>query len=129
MVLENSSPRARRVLTRVLCGLVLLTAAAAPVTAAAAPAPAYQWRQEFLTTPDGMRLHADILRPAGMADDVRTPVVMTVSPYRNHLAFLTEIYPEGGLGKWRARRVTTTAPEILRDSGVTVDFPQRRGDR
>ncbi|PSR66788.1 acyl esterase [Nocardia sp. MDA0666] len=121
MVLENSSPRARRVLTRVLCGLVLLIAAAAPVTATAAPAPAYQWRQEFLTTPDGVRLHADILRPAGMADDVRTPVVMTVSPYRNHLAFLTEIYPEGGPS------LRDLYPELFLDAGYTYVIVDLRG--
>ncbi|PPJ19237.1 acyl esterase [Nocardia nova] len=121
MVLENSSPRARRVLTRVLCGLVLLIAAAAPVTATAAPAPAYQWREEFLTTADGVRLHADILRPAGMADDVRTPVVMTVSPYRNHLAFTAELHPQGGPS------LRDLYSELFLDAGYTYVIVDLRG--
>lgn len=120
-MLENPSPRARRVLTRLLCGFVLLVAASVPVTATAAPAPAYQWRQEFLTTPDGVRLHADILRPAGTADDVRTPVIMTVSPYRNHLAFLTEVYPEGGPS------TRDLYPELFLDAGYTYVIVDLRG--
>lgn len=107
-------------LTRVLCGLVLLIGAAVPVTATAAPPP-FQWHEQFLTTPDGLRLHADILRPPGMADDVRTPVIMTVSPYRNHLAFLTKIYPEGGPS---LRDLNT---QLFLDAGYTYVIVDLRG--
>ncbi|MGV9679463.1 CocE/NonD family hydrolase [Nocardia sp. NPDC003482] len=79
-----------------LVGLVLVAGSAAPVTATAAPSVPYQWRQEFLDAADGTRLHADVLRPSGIPDDVRTPVVMTVSPYRAHLAYLTNPRPQGG---------------------------------
>ncbi len=63
----------------------------------AAAAPGYQHRQEYFTAPDGTRLHADVLRPVGVADDVRTPVVMTVSPYRAHLAYLSQPRLGGGV--------------------------------
>lgn len=42
------------------------------------------WTETYLEMPDGTVLHADVLRPAGLADDVRTPVVLTVSPYTSH---------------------------------------------
>ncbi|MFC3966077.1 CocE/NonD family hydrolase [Nocardia jiangsuensis] len=80
---------------RALAGALLVLGVVVPVTAAQ-PQPAFQWREEYLTAPDGTRLHADILRPAGLADDVRTPVIMTVSPYRNQLAYLTLPRPQGG---------------------------------
>ncbi|QBS43993.1 CocE/NonD family hydrolase [Nocardia sp. CS682] len=87
----------RTVLVRALCGLLLLLAVTTPVTAGAEPlSEPFQWRQAFLDAPDGTRLHADILRPAGIADDVRTPVVLTVSPYRAHLAYLSEPRLRGG---------------------------------
>ncbi|WP_425464081.1 CocE/NonD family hydrolase [Nocardia pseudobrasiliensis] len=84
----------RTLISRGLLGLLLLVSCTA--TAVAAPTVPYQWRQEFITAPDGVRLHADILRPAGMADDVRTPVVLTVSPYRAHLAYLSQPRLQGG---------------------------------
>lgn len=87
----------RSVLLRALCGLLLVLAAATPATAAAKPLGVpFQWKQAFIDAPDGTRLHADILRPDGLADDVRTPVVLTVSPYRAHLAYLSEPRPAGG---------------------------------
>ncbi|MGY2122498.1 CocE/NonD family hydrolase [Nocardia gipuzkoensis] len=87
----------RAVLSRALCGLLLLLAAITPVTAAAEPLPVpYQWKQAYIDGKDGTRLHADILRPAGVSDDTRTPVVLTVSPYRAHLAYLSEPRLTGG---------------------------------
>ncbi|WP_405162186.1 CocE/NonD family hydrolase [Nocardia sp. NBC_01499] len=87
----------RTVLLRVLCGLLLLLAVVTPVTATAEPLGVpFQWRQAFIDAPDGTRLHADIVRPEGVADDVRTPVVLTVSPYRAHLAYLSEPRLSGG---------------------------------
>ncbi|ASF08934.1 hypothetical protein NBRGN_107_00540 [Nocardia brasiliensis NBRC 14402] len=87
----------RRVLLRALCGLLLLLAPAIPVTAAAEPLGVpFQWKQAFIDAPDGTRLHADVLRPDGLADDVRTPVILTVSPYRAHLAYLSEPRLTGG---------------------------------
>ncbi|GAB4587700.1 CocE/NonD family hydrolase [Nocardia sp. IFM 10818] len=85
----------RMVLWRVLVGLLLVAGVvAAPGRAGAETG--YQWRQEYITAADGTRLHADVLRPEGLADDVRTPVIMTVSPYRAHLAYLSDPRPKGG---------------------------------
>jgi predicted acyl esterase len=39
----------------------------------------------YFTSSDGVTtLHADVLRPTGLAADVKTPVILTVSPYTNH---------------------------------------------
>ncbi|MGS2809877.1 CocE/NonD family hydrolase [Nocardia sp. MW-W600-9] len=80
---------------RVAAGVALVLGMAAPVSAEPVNV-AFQWTQDYLTAPDGTRLHADILRPSGLADDVRTPVLLTASPYRAHLAYLTQPRPEGG---------------------------------
>ncbi|WP_405498424.1 CocE/NonD family hydrolase [Nocardia sp. NBC_00511] len=85
----------RKVLWRaVVCALLVAGVVAVPGQAGADAQ--FQWREEFITSPDGTRLHVDVLRPAGIADDVRTPVVMTVSPYRAHLMRLTLPRPQGG---------------------------------
>ena len=46
------------------------------------------WTEHYFTTPDGTTLHADVLRPKGLADNVKTPIIMSTSPYFNHLADL-----------------------------------------
>ncbi|MGW5309813.1 CocE/NonD family hydrolase [Nocardia thailandica] len=84
------------VVWRLVAGAALvLGIGAAPVVAEPA-ARDYTWTQEYLTAPDGTRLHADVLRPAGVAPDQRTPVILTVSPYRAHLAYLTQPRVSGG---------------------------------
>lgn len=41
--------------------------------------------EAYFPAGDGLNtLHADVLRPAGMPADRRTPVILTVSPYTNH---------------------------------------------
>ncbi|MFE3195765.1 CocE/NonD family hydrolase [Nocardia sp. NPDC059240] len=85
----------RMVLWRALVG-ALLVVGVVTVPGQAGAEPQYQWREEFITAPDGTSLHADVLRPPGVADDVRTPVIMTVSPYRAHLAHLTDPHIKGG---------------------------------
>lgn len=83
-----------RALAVVTAALGLVFGVVVPMQAAAAPG--YQYREEYITAPDGTRLHADVLRPVGIADDVRTPVIMTVSPYRAHMAYLSQPRAEGG---------------------------------
>ena len=39
------------------------------------------WHEEYLTSADGTRLHANVYRPAGLAPDIRTPVLLGVGPY------------------------------------------------
>jgi predicted acyl esterase len=43
-----------------------------------------QWIQAYIEEPDGTVLHADILRPEGMAADKKTPVILSIGPYFNH---------------------------------------------
>ncbi|WP_235949427.1 CocE/NonD family hydrolase [Nocardia terrae] len=86
----------RMVMWRALIGVLLVVGAVSAPARAQADTPQYQWHEEFITSADGTRLHADVLRPAGMADDVRTPVIMTVSPYRAHLMHLSEPRIKGG---------------------------------
>lgn len=112
----------RTVLSRVLCGLLLILGIATPVTAAADPVKVpFQWKQDYLTAPDGTRLHADILRPAGVSDDTRTPVVLTVSPYRSHLMYLTVPRPEGGPS------VDNLNVEMFLNAGYTYVLVDLRG--
>ena len=46
------------------------------------------WTEHYFRTPDGTTIHADVLRPKGIPDNVWTPVIMSVGPYFNHLADL-----------------------------------------
>ncbi len=98
----------RRTRTTLLC-LSLLAAAAVPAAAgqltptatggAAAFGPrtdADSSEQYFMSSDGVTRLHADVLRPKGLAADVKTPVVLTVSPYTSHAGQTpTEVDPAG----------------------------------
>jgi predicted acyl esterase len=44
----------------------------------------------FLSTDGITNLHADVLRPKGLPNYVRTPVILTVSPYTNHNGATTD---------------------------------------
>lgn len=48
---------------------------------AADPPPGATWYETYIDTPDGERLHTDVLRPEGYEDDDKTPVILIVSPY------------------------------------------------
>ncbi|MGH2684698.1 MAG: CocE/NonD family hydrolase, partial [Actinomycetota bacterium] len=50
----------------------------------------------YFPSADGItELHADVLRPKGLAMDIPTPVIMTVSPYTNHNGSTTDLDPQG----------------------------------
>src|SRR3954454_3102552 len=63
------------------CALALAATAAA---AAAPPPPKAKWSQEYIHESDGTTLHADVLRPANLPDDAKTPVILSIGPYFNH---------------------------------------------
>ena len=71
----------RRLLVAVLVLLVL-----APAAPAADPPQGATWTEAWLDTPDGERLHADVLRPTGATDATKTPVILVVSPYLGNVA-------------------------------------------
>ncbi len=67
-----------------LAAVPLLLPALTDAPAQAAEREDATWTEVYFQTPDGTTLHADVLRPAGLAEDVETPVVLTVSPYTSH---------------------------------------------
>ena len=62
----------------------LLAALVLPATAAAYVPAGATWSEQYITTPSGPVLHADVLRPKSVAPGERTPVIMTISPYTGH---------------------------------------------
>ena len=114
----------RAVLLRVAFGVLLLLGVCTPVTAVAEPVPVpvpFEWKQDYITSPDGTRLHVDILRPDGVADDTPTPVVLTVSPYRSHMAYLSVPRLDGGPS------TDDLHPELFLNAGYTFVIVDLRG--
>jgi predicted acyl esterase len=66
-----------------LCALAL-GAVCAPAALADEPPPGSKWSQAYIDETDGTQLHADILRPANLPDDAKTPVILSIGPYFNH---------------------------------------------
>src|SRR4051812_50049027 len=65
--------------------LLVLTALLFPTVARAdAPPPGSKWTQAYITESDGTKLHADVLRPANLPANARTPVILSIGPYFNH---------------------------------------------
>ena len=64
--------------------LVLVLLAAAAPARAAEPYPGTVWTEEYFPSVDGTQLHADVMRPAHLPKDAKTPVILTVSPYTIH---------------------------------------------
>ena len=70
-----------------------------------------EWVEAYFRTPDGTILHADILRPKNLPKGARIPVIMTVSPYTNHLT------DQGYLGA-----LNGTTPEFGRPTEPSTRF-------
>jgi len=70
----------RRTLT-----LVVLALAAFAPPAGAAPVPdGAKWTEATIDSTGGVKLHAEVLRPANLPDDAKTPVILSIGPYFNH---------------------------------------------
>jgi predicted acyl esterase len=72
--------------TRLAILLALAATAVLPAGAAAAgtvPEGA-AWSEATIPSSDGVRLHADVLRPRDLPPDARTPVILSIGPYFNH---------------------------------------------
>lgn len=66
--------------TTMLAALAVLAGGASAATRTDADA-----SEAYFAAGDGItQLHADILRPKGLTADVKTPVILTVSPYTSH---------------------------------------------
>jgi len=55
----------------------------APVAGATVPEGA-EWQDAYFRSADGTQLHADVIRPAGLKDTDKTPVILSIGPYFNH---------------------------------------------
>jgi uncharacterized protein len=56
-----------------------------PAAAGAAPVPeGAEWSQATFPSSDGVKLHADILRPKTLPAGTKTPVILSIGPYFNH---------------------------------------------
>ena len=70
-------------LSRATAVVALLAAALHPAQPASAipPPNGATWSETFINTPDGESLHVDVMRPVGLTDADKTPVILVVSPY------------------------------------------------
>ena len=57
---------------------------AVPSAFADQPPPGSTWTETYIQEADGTSLHADVLRPAGLAPNAKTPVILSIGPYFNH---------------------------------------------
>src|SRR3954467_5745274 len=67
--------------------LLSLAALSATPSLAAASGVAYpdaDWSEAWISSADGVTLHADVLRPKGATAATKTPVVLSIGPYFNH---------------------------------------------
>lgn len=67
-----------------LAALALSMAAVVPAAAGGAVPEGYAYEEAYIHASDGVRLHADILKPEDLEPGERTPVLMVVSPYSAH---------------------------------------------
>jgi uncharacterized protein len=42
------------------------------------------WKEAYIDEADGTKLHADVIRPAGLPAGAQTPVILSIGPYFNH---------------------------------------------
>jgi uncharacterized protein len=65
--------------------VVVAALCAVPTTATAADVPdGATWSEATIDSTDGVKLHADILRPSNLPADAKTPVILSIGPYFNH---------------------------------------------
>jgi predicted acyl esterase len=67
----------------VLATLLVLAALPGAALAADVP-PGATWTEATIASADGVKLHADILRPSHLAATAKTPVILSIGPYFNH---------------------------------------------
>jgi hypothetical protein len=85
--------------------------------------------EAYFPAADGVTmLHADILRPKGMAASEKTPVILTVSPYMNHSGSTTEFELSGSGANPRFFDFLTLSGALTKGyTYVTVDLPGTGG--
>ena len=74
-----------RALVASIAALALVPAVAAAQTQVGQGPNAYKVTEAYIPTSNPtITLHADVMRPAGLPDDVETPVILSIGPYFNH---------------------------------------------
>jgi len=73
--------RPRRLRATLALGLLALLVQPVSSSVAAPPPNGSTWYETYVTTPDGESLHVDVMRPVGLTDADKTPVILVVSPY------------------------------------------------
>jgi predicted acyl esterase len=63
--------------------VVLLLMLALPTAAMADVPEGADWKEHYIPAGD-VTLHADVFRPKGLADSVKTPVILSIGPYFGH---------------------------------------------
>jgi uncharacterized protein len=80
----NSNQKMRRFLITLVLSTAVLSGAPAAASAAGVAYPDADWSEAWISSSDGVTLHADVLRPKGATDSTKTPVVVSIGPYFNH---------------------------------------------
>lgn len=122
-----------RTIRRASGAALLLLALSAPAAAQAAPdGPDWYadpdvnatWTQSYITEADGTVLHADVLRPKGLAADAKTPVILSAGPYFGHAGEVGPAGPIEGTGYDPAN--TAAGPSLrFRDFVVGAKLMQK----
>lgn len=69
---------------RLVLAAALLASAAFPAASHAYEYKGADFTEAYLESGDGTLLHADVLRPKGLPEDAKTPVILSAGPYFNH---------------------------------------------
>jgi putative CocE/NonD family hydrolase len=80
----------------VVLATVLGALCAAPTAIAADVPPGAKWSEATIDSTDGVKLHADILRPENLSDNEKTPVILSIGPYFNHAGQTGAVGPAQG---------------------------------
>ena len=73
-----------RFVPTLVLSFAVLFAAPAVAGAAGVAYPDADWSEAWISSSDGVTLHADVLRPKGATNATKTPVIVSVGPYFNH---------------------------------------------
>jgi predicted acyl esterase len=113
---------------RSAAALALTALATVPATAGAADVPAgATWTQATIPSTDGVSLHADVLRPKGLKDTDKTPVILSIGPYFNHAGQTGPDDPVGPSTGPSDRFADFTAGAKLFERGYTFVMVDLRG--
>jgi predicted acyl esterase len=80
----ESNQKMSRFLITLTVALAVLSGVPAVAGAAGVAYPDADWSEAWISSSDGVTLHADVLRPKGATDSTKTPVIISVGPYFNH---------------------------------------------